>query len=114
MSDLLQLAAGLGLTATITIIVVLTALKTWQDLKAKKAGLRVNDERTQWAKGQAALYAWLVGLEFTTALVLAILFGSQFPWFPSISAMLALEASLLVSTASFLLFRWYLDRKEVF
>ena len=114
MTDILQLASVVGLFAAITIIVVLTFLKTAQDMRAKKAGFKVEDERTRQVKGQAALYAWVVGVEFTTGFVLVLLVGSQFPWFPSISAMLALEASLLVSMASFLLLQWFLNQREFF
>jgi|GEM_PF-629991 len=112
--DLLQLASAVGLLASITIIVVLSTWMEWQDMKARKSGLKVRDERTRRVQGQAALYAWVVGLEFTAGLILVILVGSQFPWFPAFSAMLALEASLLVSAASFLALRWYLNRKEDF
>jgi len=98
----------------ITIIVVLSIVKTAQDLRTRKAGLTVDDERTRQVRGRAALYAWVVGVEFTTGFVLLLLVGSQFSWFPSISAMLALEASLLVSMASFLLLQWYLNRRETF
>jgi hypothetical protein len=108
----LQTASAVGLIAAIAIIVVLTAVKTSQDLKAKRLGFKVSDERTQRAQGQAALYAWVVTVEFTMCFVLVLFAGSEFPWFPAISAMLALEATLLVSMASFLLLRWYLDRKE--
>jgi len=114
LTDLLQLVSGVGLIAAITIIVVLTIVKTSQDLRAKKAGLKVDDERTRRVQGQAALYAWVVGVEFTAGFVLVLLVGSQFSWFPAVDAMLALEASLLVSMASFLLLRWYLNRREVF
>ena len=114
MTDLLELASGVGLIAAITIIVVLTVVKTSQDLRAKKAGLKVDDERTRRVQGRAALYAWVVGVEFTTFFVLVLLVGSQFAWFPVIGAMTALEASLLVSMASFILLQWYLGRKEVF
>ena len=100
--------------AAITIIVVLTVVKTAQDIGAKKAGLKVDDERTRHVRGQAALYAWVLGVEFTMGFVLVLLVGSQFSSFPSISAMLALEASLLVSIASFLLLQWYLNRREAF
>jgi len=114
LTDFLQLASAVGLIAAITIIVVLTVVKTSQDLRAKKAGLKVSDERTRRVEGRAALYAWVVGVEFTAGFILALLVGSQFLWFPVPSAMLALAASLLVSVASFLLLRWYLNRKEVF
>ena len=114
MTDILQLASAVGLLVAITIIVVLTLFKTAQDLRARKAGFKVDDERTRQVRGQAALYAWVVGVEFTTGFVLVLLVGSQFSWFPSISAMLALEASLLVSMASFLLLQWYLNRRETF
>lgn len=113
MTDFLQLASGVGLIVAITIVVVLTAVKTSQDMRAKKAGFKVSDERTRQVQGQAALYAWVVSVEFTTGFVLVLLVGSQIQWFPSISAMLALEATLLVSIASFLLLRWHLDRKEL-
>jgi len=114
LTSLLEPASAVGLIAAITIIIVLTVVKTTQDVRAKKAGLKVNDERTRRVQGQAALYAWVVGVEFTTGFVLVLLVGSQFLWFPAITAMHALVASLLVSVASFLLLRWYLDRKEVF
>lgn len=81
-------------------------------MKAKKSGLKITDERTRRVQGQAALYSWVVGLEFTAGLILVLLFGSQYPWFPAVSAMLALSASLLVSAASFFVLRWYLSRKE--
>jgi hypothetical protein len=112
LTDLLQLASAIGLIAAITIIVVLTAVKTSQDMRARRLGFKVSDERTQRVQGQAALYAWVVSVEFTMCFVLVLFAGSQFPWFPAISAILALEAILLVSIASFLLLRWYLDRKE--
>jgi hypothetical protein len=111
-TDLLQLASAVGLFVAITIIVVLTFVKTSQDMKAKKAGFAVNDERTRRVQGQAALYAWVVSVEFTTGFVLVLYVGSLFQGFPVISAMLALMASLLVSVASFLLLRWYLERRE--
>jgi len=114
LTDLLELASAVGLIAAIAIIIVLTAVKTSQDVKAKKGGLKVSDERTRRVQGQAALYAWVVGVEFTTGFVLVLLVGSQFLWFPAINAMLALAASLLVSVASFLFLRWHLDRREVF
>ena len=114
MTDLLQLVSGVGLIAAITIIVVLTVLKTAQYMRAQKRGLKVDDERTRRVQGQAALYSWVAGVEFTTGFILVLLVGSQFPWFPAIGPTLALWASLLLSVASFLLLRWYLDRKETF
>ena len=111
MIDYLQLASAVGLIAAISVIVILTYVKIFQDMRAKKAGLKVSDERTSRVQGQAALYIWVGSVEFITGFILVLLIGSQFLWFPSISAMLALEASLLVSMASFLLLRWYLDRK---
>jgi len=112
LTDLLQLASAAGLLTGITIIVVLSIWKEWQDMKARKSGLKVGDERTRRVQGQAALYAWVVGQEFTVVLILVLLVGSQFPSFTAFSAMLALQASLLVSVASFLALRWYLNRKE--
>ena len=112
MTDILQLASVVGLFAAIAIIVVLSVVLAARDMRAKMEGLTVNDERTRQVKGQAALYAWVLGVEFTTGFVLVLLVGSQFTWFPSISAMLALEASLLVSVASFLLLQWGLSRRE--
>lgn len=111
MTDLLQATSAVGLLAAIAVIVVLTYVKLFQDMRAKKAGLNVSDERTRRVQGQAALYAWVVSVEFTAGFILVLFVGSQFAWFPSIGAMLALEASLLVSMASFLLLRWHLDRK---
>ncbi len=112
MTDLLQLASAVGLFAAIIIIVVLTFVNFSRDTRAKKAGLAVEDERTKRVQGQAALYAWVVGVEFTTGFVLVLYVGSLFQGFPVISAMPALTASLLVSLASFLLLRWYLERRE--
>ena len=112
MTDLLQLASVVGLFAAIIIIVVLTFVNFSRDTRAKKAGLAVEDERTKRVQGQAALYAWVVGVEFTTGFVLVLYVGSLFQGFPAFSAMLALMASLLVSVASFLLLRWYLERRE--
>jgi len=114
LTDLLQLASGLGLIAAISIIVVLSIVKTSQDIRAKKAGFRVDDERTRRVQGQAALYAWVIGVEFTTGFILVLLVGSGFLWLSEISAMSALEAVLLVSFASFLLLQWYLNRTETF
>ena len=111
MIDYLQLASAVGLIAAVAIIVVLTYAKLFQDMRAKQAGLKVSDERTRRVQGQAALYAWVVSVEFTTAFILVLFAGSQFAWFPAVSALLALTASLLVSLASFLLLQWYLDRK---
>jgi hypothetical protein len=112
LTDLLQLVSVIGLFVAIIIIVVLTFVRFSSDTRAKKAGLAVNDERTRRVQGQAALYAWVVGVEFTTGFVLVLYVGSLFQGFPVISAMLALTASLLVSVASFLLLRWYLERRE--
>ena len=114
MTELLQAASTIGLFVAIIIIVVLSLSWFARDVRATGAGLKVDDERTRQVKGRAALYAWVVGVEFITGFVLVILVGSQFPWFPSISATNALVASLLVSVASFLLLQWYLNRREIF
>jgi len=112
LTDLLQFASVVGLFAAIIIILVLTFVKTSQDERARRAGLAVKDERTHRVEGQAALYAWVVAVEFTAGFILVLYVGSLFQGFPAIGATPALEASLLVSVASFLLLRWYLDRRE--
>jgi H+/Cl- antiporter ClcA len=114
LTDLLQLASAVGLIVAISIIIVLTFVKLSQDIRTKKAGLRVDDERTRRVQGQAALYAWVASVEFTAGFILVLWVGSQFLWVSEISAISALEAVLLVSFASFLLLRWYLNRKEAF
>jgi len=84
--------------------------RKWQE---KKAGLAIEDERTQFLAGRAALRAFLVGQWFILGLL-------WYDWFwghglidgPELNTAWALILSILANSGLFLLLRWYYGRKE--
>lgn len=96
------------------IIIALGIYAVWKYVKDRKSSLPVTDERTRKVNGQAAYFALFVGLYFTLGLIWVIFLGPKLLGLPEIEAEPALIASLLVSSISFFVFRWYLRRKEDF
>jgi len=84
--------------------------RKWQE---KKDGLAIEDERTQFLAGRAALRAFLVGQWFILGLL-------WYDWFqghglidgPELNTAWALILSILANSGLFLLLRWYYGRKE--
>jgi len=99
-------------TAILILIVLIGALALWKTLKDKKSGFPLSDERTQHLNGKAAYYAMFLCQYFILAYLLVDLVGREFFGMPEIEAGYPMIAALLVSSVSFLVLRWYLDRKE--
>ncbi len=108
MADVTWLIGSMGILA---LIILIGVLALWRTLKEKKSGFPISDERTQKINGKAAYYALFMGQYFIVALLLVMLVGREFLGMPEIEAGYTLIASLLVSSLSYLVLRWYLGRK---
>ncbi len=111
MADVTWLIGSMGILA---LIILIGVLALWRTLKEKKSGFPISDERTQKINGKAAYYALFMGQYFIVALLLVMLVGREFLGMPEIEAGYTLIASLLVSSLSYLVLRWYLGRKGEF
>ncbi len=111
MADVTWLIGSMGILALMILIGVLVL---WKTLKEKKSGFPIADERTQKINGKAAYYALYMGQYFIIAILVAMLVGREFLGMPEIEAGYPLIASLLVSSLSYLVLRWYLGRKGEF
>ncbi len=108
MMNILWLITSIGIVAMIVLIGVLVV---WKVVKEKKSGFPATDERSMKITGKAATYALYVGSYFMIAFLFTLLIGQEFLGWPEFSAMPALIVSLLVFNVTFLVVRWYLERK---
>jgi hypothetical protein len=108
MADVTWLIGSMGILALIILIGIAVL---WKTLKEKKSGFPIADERNQKINGKAAYYALFMGQYFIIAILLAMLVGREFLGMPEIEAGYPLIASLLASSLSYLVLRWYLGRK---
>ena len=97
------------LVASLAVIIGIIAI--WKTHRERKLGFPRSDERTQRITGKAAFYSLYIGLFFMVAVLLTLLVGKEFFGFPDLDAMPALNASILVFSVSFLVLRWYFNRK---
>jgi hypothetical protein len=95
----------------LVVIILIGILVLWKVLKEKKSGFPRADERTQKINGKAAYYAMFMCQYFIIAHLLVLIIGREFFGIPEIEAGYPMIASLLVSSVSFLVLRWYLGRK---
>jgi hypothetical protein len=100
------------LIASLAVIIGIIAI--WKSHRERKLGFPRSDERTQQITGKAAFYSLYIGLYFMIAVLIVLLVGKEFFGFPDLDAMPALNASILVFSVSFLVLRWYLNRKGDF
>ena len=91
--------------------VIIGVITIWQARREWKSGFSRSDERTSRITGKAAFYSLYLGLYFMVAVLLTLLVGNGFFGFPDLDAMPALNASILVFSISFLVLRWYFNRK---
>jgi hypothetical protein len=108
MADFTWLIESMGILA---LIILIGIAGLWKTLKEKKSGFPIADERTQKINGKAAYYALFMGQYFIIAILMVMLVGREFLGMPEIEAGYPLIASLLVSSLSYLVLRWYLGRK---
>jgi len=94
--------------------VIIGVFTIWKTHRERKSGFPRADERTSRINGKAAFYSLYIGLYFMIAVLLTLLVGGEFFAFPDLDAMPALNASILVFSVSFLVLRWYFNRKGDF
>ncbi len=91
--------------------VIIGVISIWRARREWKSGFPRSDERTSRITGKAAFYSLYIGLFFMVVVLLTLLVGREFFGFPDLDAMPALNASILVFSISFLVLRWYFNRK---
>ena len=96
------------------IMLLVGAWAIWRRFQDKKSGFPAQDERTLKISGKAAIYALYLGSYFMIVLLLTLIIGREFFGLAEFSAGYALIASLLVFNVTFLVLRWYLDKKGEF
>jgi len=94
-----------------SLAVIIGVIAIWRARRDRKSGFPRSDERTSRITGKAAFYSLYIGLYFMIAVLIALIVGGEFFGFPDLDAMPALNASILVFSVSFLVLRWYFNRK---
>jgi len=98
-------------TGILALMILIGVLGLWKRLKEKKSGFPLADERTQKLSWKAAYYAMFMGQYFIVAYLLVNIVGREFFGVPEIEAGYPMIGTLLVSSVSFLVLRWYFGRK---
>jgi uncharacterized membrane protein len=106
--DLLWPIVSIGIVAMIILIGILLA---WRIIKDRKSGYPSGDERTQRITGKAAAYSLQIGLYFMIALLLIFIVGRELLGYYLFNAGDALVAAVLVQSVTWLVLRWYFERK---
>jgi uncharacterized membrane protein len=108
MADFTWSIISIGILA---LMILFGILVLWKRLKDKKSGFSLADERTRKLNWKAAYYAMFMCQYFIIAYLLVNIVGREFLGVPEIEAGYPMTATLLVSSVSFLVLRWYLGRK---
>jgi uncharacterized membrane protein len=108
MTDFIWPIANMGILA---LIILIGALVLWKTLRDKKSGFPLADERTRKLNGKAAYYAMFMCQYFVIAYLLVNIVGREFFGMPEVEAGYPMIVTLLVSSMSFLVLRWYFGRK---
>ena len=108
MADFTWPIVSIGILA---LIILVGILALWKNLKDKKSGFPLVDERTQRLNWKAAYYAMFMGQYFIVAYLLVNIVGREFFGMPEIEVGYPMIAALLVSSVSFLVLRWHFGRK---
>ena len=108
MADFMWLIPSGGILALIILIGILVI---WKNLKDKKSGEPLADERTRKLNWKASYYAMFMCQYFILAYMWVTFVGHVFFGMPEIEAGYPMIAALLVSSVSFLALRWYFGRK---
>ena len=95
----------------LAIIVLIGVLAIWKILKDKKLGFPTKDERTQKITGIAATYAFYIGSYFMLALMFTNILSIEFLGESILDTGYAIISAILVSNLTFLIVRWYFNRK---
>ena len=108
MADFAWPIVSMGILA---LIILIGALVLWKRLKDKRSGFPLADERTRKLNWKAAYYAMFMCQYFIIAYLLVNIVGREFFGMPEIEAGYPMIATLLVMLVSFLVLRFYLNRK---
>jgi ABC-type Fe3+-siderophore transport system permease subunit len=108
MTDFIWPIESMGIFA---LIIIIGALALWKTLRDRKSGFPLADERTRKLNGKAAYYAMFMCQYFIIAYLLVNIVGREFFGMPEVEAGYPMIATLLVSSVSFLVLRWYFGRK---
>ena len=100
--------ASIGILA---IIVLIGVLAIWKILKNRRLGFPTKDERTQKITGIAATYAFYIGSYFMLALMFTNILSIEFLGESILDTGYAIISAILVSNLTFLIVRWYFNRK---
>ena len=108
MAELTWQIISLGVIIAIGLLAILAL---WRLLKERRAGFPAKDERIQYLNGRAALYALFIGSYFILAFLAIYIFSKEVYDMPDIDAGYPMIWALLVFNVSFIILRFYLDRK---
>ncbi len=95
----------------VALIVLIGVLLVWRMVKDRRSGYPSQDERTRRITGKAATYSLYIGLYFMITLLLILITGSELLGYYLFNAGDALVASVLVQSVTWLVLRWYFERK---
>ena len=95
----------------LAIIVLIGVLAIWKILKNRRLGFPTKDERTQKITGIAATYAFYIGSYFMLALMFTNILSIEFLGESILDTGYAIISAILVSNLTFLIVRWYFNRK---
>ena len=96
------------------IMVLIAALAVIFFIRLWKSGYPRKDERTERITGKAAFYSMRIGLYFMIALLFVRVVDEEFFGSSGLDVNPVLYASILIPSVSFIVLRWYFNRKGDF
>ncbi|MCJ7614313.1 hypothetical protein MUO71_06100 [Candidatus Bathyarchaeota archaeon] len=96
------------------IMVLIAALAVIFFIRLWKSGYPRKDERTERITGKAGFYSMHIGLYFMIALLFVRVVDEEFFGSSDLDVNPVLYASILIPSVSFIVLRWYFNRKGDF
>lgn len=98
----------------IVIIIGIAAIIAWISIKEKRSGYPSRDERTERITGKAATYSLYIGMYFTAAILIMNILSREFYGSYAFEEGYALIATLLSYSLSFIVLRFFFNRRGEF
>jgi uncharacterized Tic20 family protein len=98
-------------TAILAVTILVGVLVLWKNLRDKKSGFPIVDERTKKLNWKAAYYSMFLVQYFIVAYLIVKIIGGEFLGVPEFESGYPLLEALFVSGLSFLVLRWLFGRR---
>jgi len=104
----------LGIPIVAILIVAIGAYAIWRNVKERRSGFALKDERTSKIQGKAATVAFYLGTYYLLILNFYNLYRIEFQGLNELGSMPVINSAVILMGISYIVFFVYFNRKDEF